>query len=518
MATTKRNNVVPEGNQEKNFGKQSKSGNRGFDDHDMDSGYNTEQSTTSTRESGRSGRTPSRKERKNGARRAYKAREDPSTKTHDEETKRRTQKKGGSQKNNGPKAYRKKNNAKEFQRSAADAVARAYASSDTIEEMAAFINELEDENENLRASGGSTTSEQKTPTLVLGTDMVDPTLRNDGPKRIEPRKSGPKPFADKFFWDALRSQRFRTGKYMEYPVSRMIESFAAVCASFAGAAITTRVAARIVPTLVVNIAKDTMVNYISYTPHGASEKLTTFNKVLGELTDSVLSSFSWLAKASIECLYFAPTASLQNAVFKYAMGGLVGAAAAYGAFRSISSSDVISLHKEYRFVGFDKYKNTSDFLANYNAPDELDRRADTAAMSELKHVDPVLVKFQIQTVTSVDAINKALDWSRGKISNYLPWLLNPPEHLVSLELASQLLAQSTCSLASDDLTTWNKINQTARSLHTVNQNRAMALMNQNDNNVVQNTTYFVYEFFRHYRENLTDKVGFRLPGGKAPTQ
>lgn len=116
-------------------------------------------------------------------------------------------------------------------------------------------------------------------------------------------------------------------------------------------------------------------------------------------------------------------------------------------------------------------------MVEFEKEDTTDKRGDLVSLSELKHKDAMVVRSEF-TTTYVPFKPPSLifqDWMKAETSKYLSWkqLLTTQKTYFnfSVELSGQMLTQPVCNLASDDTTTWLRLNQSLRSLHTVNEDK-----------------------------------------------
>lgn len=105
---------------------------------------------------------------------------------------------------------------------------------------------------------------------------------------------------------------------------------------------------------------------------------------------------------------------------------------------------------------------TLSFQSSAGAPPVNDMRADTVSQSEMKHKDPL----SMVCISEVAYLVPYWDRISMKLSTRHTTYLTP-----SVELVAQVLTQPICSLNADEQTTFLRINQSVRSLHTVNYDR-----------------------------------------------
>lgn len=126
-----------------------------------------------------------------------------------------------------------------------------------------------------------------------------------------------------------------------------------------------------------------------------------------------------------------------------------------------------------------------------------DGRGDLVSLNKLKHEQSMVVKgeltkrFLLPTFDSIEGIQ--------------PRKIVRPT-FVSLEMLSQVLTQPVAKFSTDEKTTWQKINMSLGSLHTINEDRYSSL----DLKMIRQETALAAQFiFNVRRQELDDFIPFR---------
>jgi hypothetical protein len=145
-----------------------------------------------------------------------------------------------------------------------------------------------------------------------------------------------------------------------------------------------------------------------------------------------------------------------------------------------------------------KYKETLSVVGS-DVPLVSDVRPDLVALSDLKHRDN-------KTLQCVFRHHYVLP---SPIYGEVNFLRRAPEvkMKVSAELLAQMLSQPVCSLNSDEETTWLRINQSLRSLHTVNEDRYENLNEM----LVRQETAVAANFIFNVEKDKLENVPFPRP-------
>lgn len=108
-----------------------------------------------------------------------------------------------------------------------------------------------------------------------------------------------------------------------------------------------------------------------------------------------------------------------------------------------------------------------------------DRRADAISSGQLKHSDAMYAIVDCYQLSGFSFFGTLLDNKHHELT-------------ISLELLAQLLISGNIALDSDPDTTWKRLNSFAKSVHSVNIDRYLAVGGQS---VVQDTVFVAYGFY-----------------------
>jgi len=146
----------------------------------------------------------------------------------------------------------------------------------------------------------------------------------------------------------------------------------------------------------------------------------------------------------------------------------------------------------YRFIKFTAFKG-SVFV---------DLRCDVMALVKLLHTDAVyaVVRYSCEEGVIFDLFSRIL-----RFLGFVSWR---EDMNVSLELFVQLASPSNLAIDSDEVTSWNRINHSSRTLQTVNINRYLVTLSEY---VAQDTVLLTYGLYMSMKEDI-----FHFPQCRAP--
>jgi len=146
------------------------------------------------------------------------------------------------------------------------------------------------------------------------------------------------------------------------------------------------------------------------------------------------------------------------------------------------------------------------FQTRYSGMIPTDGRPDPLALNAVKHVDPFYVDASITTFGHWTDFRW---WSPVRYFMYVVSCIWPDavvsqriNRLVSIELLTQILSQPVANFASTEETNWHRINQSLRSLHTVNEDRTLVMDEQPVRQITAIVANMMFEKFRQDIDHL----------------